>query len=291
MVEERFRQWQTGRPFLCPVCGQGLERITNSLRCPDGHVFDIAREGYVNLLAGGKQTKVTGDLPEMVRARRRFLEAGYYEPLAQMVGEYVAEWLADKSEGETAVLDVGCGEGYFLNQVRIYCRNRDVAWLGMDVSKTAVRLAARRYPTMRFVVGDVWQQIPVANSAVSVLLNIFAPRNPTEFRRVLAPNGRLLLIHPTPNHLHQLRQYPGILSIQPQKTDHITRQLHPWFQPITQKQTEFTFTLTQPHLNDLWHMTPSYHHLTPTQKEKLANLDTLQLTASFVLQSFKPVSN
>ncbi|MFQ5419221.1 MAG: putative RNA methyltransferase, partial [Anaerolineae bacterium] len=202
---------------ICPVCGEALIETARVLRCEQGHAFDVAREGYVNLLRWrGKPPKIVGDSAEMLRARRRFLGKGWYAPLVDL--------LADEVGGETAVLlDAGCGEGYYTRQMAGRWPQARI-W-GMDIAKTAVRLAARQQPAARFFAADVRQQIPLETASVDVILNIFSPRNADEFGRALRGDGRLLIIIPAPDHLGALRRQFDLLTIEAGKQEKITTQM------------------------------------------------------------------
>ena len=169
--------------FVCPHCGGPLERGERAYACPSGHSFDIAREGYVHLLpANRKHAKNPGDDKGMASARSRFLSGGYYAPLRDalcgLAGAYAGP--------EEGVLDSGCGEGYYtaglweaLNRPRL---------AGIDLSKPSERLAARRVPGAEFAVASVYP-LPVADSRAALLTNVFSPRCPEEFARVVSPGG------------------------------------------------------------------------------------------------------
>ena len=131
-------------PFVtCPICEGPLERVGSALKCPRGHSFDVAREGYVNLLT----EKPRGDTREMARARRTFLEQGWYAPLSDGLNVLAAQCLATASA--PVVLDAGCGEGYYLGRLAEALAPAQHISVGLDISKDTVRMAARRYPGHR----------------------------------------------------------------------------------------------------------------------------------------------
>jgi 23S rRNA (guanine745-N1)-methyltransferase len=169
----------------CPACGLALVREAGRYACERGHAYDVAREGYVNLLPPGRHAG--GDTDEMLRARRRFLERGHYAP--------VADALAERAEG--TILDAGCGEGWYL-------RRLGGERVGVDVARTAVRMAARRDPAAVYAVASV-HRLPVLDGAVDTLLSVFSHRSFAEFARVLAPRGRVLHAEPGPDHLREVR--------------------------------------------------------------------------------------
>lgn len=175
--------------LACPLDHEPLQRGPNAWRCPAGHSYDVAREGYVNLLPPGKPSRAkAGDDVEAIHARRRFLDAGHYEPLAA--------YLAATTTG--AVADIGCGEGYYTSQLR------GEAVVGVDLSRAGIRLAARRYKTATFVVGN-GAALPLVTGSVEVAVSAFAPVWADEFARVVAPGGRVVIAIPGAHHLAALR--------------------------------------------------------------------------------------
>ena len=186
--------------LICPVrhCNEPLERRERSLVCPHGHSFDVARSGYANLLQPqDRRSKQPGDSPEAVEARRRLLDAGYGEPLLRAILEEI-----DLPTG-AAVLDVGCGEGYYLGSL---AQEREIAAHGVDLSTAAVDLAARRYPEGTWIVANADRFLPWTDGAFDLVLSIDARLSPSEMRRVLKPEGRLLVAVPGPDDLGELRE-------------------------------------------------------------------------------------
>lgn len=186
----------------CPVCGGALETGPAVWRCPAGHSFDVARQGYVNLLpVQQKHSRQPGDSPAQVRARRAFLAQGHYRPLAEAVADLAAE------EPTASLLDAGCGEGYYLEALgrRLPAARR---W-GIDISKEAVRLAAGRDKGARFLTASA-AHLPFDDGGFACLTSLFALTAPAEFARVLAPGGRFLQVTAGPDHLLALRRmiYP-----------------------------------------------------------------------------------
>jgi 23S rRNA (guanine745-N1)-methyltransferase len=191
------------RLLLCPVrdCGEPLERRGRSLACPRGHSFDLARSGYANLLQPqDRKSSRPGDPRAAVEARRRLLDAGYGEPLLWALLEEI-DGLSLPSGA--AVLDVGCGEGYYLGSI---ARERGVEACGVDLSSEAVDLAARRYPGAAWFVANADRSLPCASGAFDLVLSIDARLNAPEMRRVLKPDGHLLVAVPGPDDLVELRE-------------------------------------------------------------------------------------
>jgi 23S rRNA (guanine745-N1)-methyltransferase len=235
-------------PYLaCPHCGGGLRRADGTLRCGEGHAFDIAREGYVSLLPAG--ARGVGDTAAMVAARAEFLAAGYFAGLAGELAELAAQAAAavdadGRVHGRVSggvgagidggaddltccIADVGAGTGYYL--AATLDRQPDRIGLALDASKFALRRAARAHPRIGAVRCDAWSRLPVATGAVAVALNVFAPREPAELSRVLHPAGRLLVATPTRDHLAELVGRLGLLTVDERKQERLAQKLDPCF--------------------------------------------------------------
>ncbi len=210
--------------LACPLDGDPLERQDGAWRCPAGHSFDIARQGYVHLLpVQNKRSRDPGDSKEMVAARRRFLEAGHYRPIAEAVSRAV---LAGAPAGGTLrCLDAGCGEGFYLRELASVATESEKAQgeaptlslLGVDISKWAVLAAAKREKAATWVVGTN-AHLPVQAQSLDRVLCLFGFPVYPEFARVLKPGGELLLVEAGPDHLRELREiiYP---SLKPPRED------------------------------------------------------------------------
>ena len=210
--------------LACPVCtarqdGDVPLVLTGpSLRCPAGHTFDLARQGYVNLT--GRAEPQHADTARMVAARERFLDSGAYDPVAAAV--------ADAARGLRpggAVLEAGAGPGWYLDRLLAGLtadgvRARGVA---LDISVAACRRAAVRTAgsAVGVLVADVWGRLPLRDGVLDLVLSVFAPRHAAEFARVLAPGGRLVVVSPLPDHLAALRTAWGLLEIEPGKQDRL----------------------------------------------------------------------
>src|SRR5512139_1799883 len=202
--------------LACPLDGTPLHRKGSTWACASGHSFDIASQGYANLLpVQHKRSRDPGDSKEMVAARRRFLAAGFYQPIAAAVREAV---LADLPPDATiSCLDAGCGEGYYLRQLAAAVRHKQtLALLGLDISKWAVLSAAKQDRRPSWVVGSNANR-PVLSGTLDRILCMFGFPVYTEFARVLKPGGRLVQVDAGPDHLRQLREiiYP---SLKPERT-------------------------------------------------------------------------
>ncbi|HEY3753527.1 MAG TPA: rRNA (guanine-N1)-methyltransferase [Pseudonocardiaceae bacterium] len=264
--------------LTCPVCGRGLAHSGGSLRCPTGHTFDIARQGYVNLLAGtGAARAGTADTTEMVADRLAFLGAGHYAPLAELVADHVAE-LGD----DGLVADAGAGTGYYL--AAVLDRLPRAVGLALDVSPAALRRAARGHERMGAAVWDVWRPWPVHDGAASVLLNVFAPRNGPQFRRALRPDGLLVVVTPGDGHLAELGKAAGLLGIDPRKAERLADTLS-GFEQVATKDLRYLMTLGADDVRRVVGMGPAGHHDRP---DNARSDESRQVTASFLVSAYRP---
>jgi 23S rRNA (guanine745-N1)-methyltransferase len=256
-------------PLACPVCDAELERGLETLACSAGHAFDVAREGYINLLLSQHRVgRIDGDVADMLRARRRFLESGYYRPLYELLVTKVTEVLQDRhparlDPGRACVFEVGCGEGYYIGSIARELRSAaspKTAFVGMDLSKAATRLAGKRYRDVLFFVADVHRRIYLQSGSVSVLLDVFSPRNPAEFARVLEPGGCVLIVIPSESHLGSLRTKLGLLKIQADKERQVLERFTNDFSLVDRRELRYPLELPAAAAEDLVNMGPNYWH-------------------------------
>ncbi|WP_145553208.1 23S rRNA (guanine(745)-N(1))-methyltransferase [Yersinia bercovieri] len=189
--------------YQCPLCHQALLPSLQQWRCSNNHQFDCAKEGYVNLMpVQHKGSKQPGDSPEMMQARRAFLDAGYYQPLQQRVCEILDSALPLDA---TMLLDIGCGEGYYTAAVADQLnRQRQISVFGLDVAKVAIRYGAKRYQQVNFCVASS-HRLPFASHSLDAVLRIYAPCKASELARTVKPGGIVVTVAPGPRHLYQLK--------------------------------------------------------------------------------------
>ncbi|MFD2766882.1 putative RNA methyltransferase [Micromonospora eburnea] len=273
----------------CPVCAEPLAETTagtaRALRCPRRHSFDIARQGYVNLLAG--HAPHTGDSTEMVAARADFLAAGHYDTVAAALAATAAEAVAGVRAGTGAasergghsaaraayplVVDAGAGTGWYL--AAVLAALPDAVGLALDVAKPALRRAARAHPRAAAALADTWRRLPLADHSAALLLNVFAPRNGPEFHRVLDPAGALLVVTPAVDHLAELVDALDLLRVDPAKADRVAGSLGAHFIEESATEHRARLALRRSEVATLVGMGPSAWHADPARlAERIAAL-------------------
>jgi 23S rRNA (guanine745-N1)-methyltransferase len=275
--------------LACPICGAQFILQQTALVCAHAHAFDIAREGYVNLL----RKKLPGDTKEMLLARRSFFDQGYYQPVSDTINTLVETYAPTGSPLESMhILDAGCGEGYYLGRLHTYLtahesymsqashssHGQQPLCLGVDISKEGIRLAAKRYREDHFLVANLKERLVFIDETIQVMLNIFAPRNTEEYTRVLAPGALLLVVIPGSSHLHQLRASLHLLNIEEHKQQNVVEQFSPHFLLLTTRTITYTLCLRQPDITWLVMMTPNYWHLSAESRTALEQLDEREVT-------------
>jgi len=233
--------------------------VVRALRCPRGHSFDLARQGYVNLLAG--RAPHVGDTAEMVADRVEFLATGHYDVIAAALVEAAARVAPPAGVEPALVVDAGAGTGWYLG--RVLDALPGSVGLALDVSKPALRRAARAHSRAAAALADTWRPLPLADAGVALLLNVFAPRNGPEFHRVLHPEGALLVVTPTEEHLGELVGPLGLLRVDPTKEERVAERLADRFDVERTTRQHTLLTLTRPQLRTLVGMGPSARHTDP----------------------------
>lgn len=263
----------------CPIDGNMLTRNDTSWCCDRGHSFDRAREGYVHLLpVQNKRSKNPGDSKEMVAARRRFLSAGHYAPIAQAL----VQMIAFRTQGSLSCLDAGCGEGYYLRELQNMAI--DVSIIGLDISKWAVQSASKLDKKSTWVVGSN-ANLPVVSATIDLVLCLFGFPMYTEFARVLKPGGLLVQIDTGEQHLRELREviYP---SLKP--TRERAPPLGDKFCLIEERALNFKINLeSNDAIADLLTMTPHLYRANQEGKKKAAALHNISLSADVHIKCFQ----
>ncbi|MEU4324343.1 putative RNA methyltransferase [Nonomuraea dietziae] len=254
--------------LACPVCRDGLRLTDGSLRCGQGHGFDVARQGYVSLLTGS-QAPGTADSPAMVAARADFLAAGHYAPLADALAKAVQDHCppaatgAGGADGEhrgPVVVDAGAGTGYY--GAAVLDALPEATGLAFDISKHAVKRAARAHPRMGAFVADVWKPLPIGDAVADVVIDVFAPRNGPEFARILRPGGRLVVVTPAKEHLSPLVEELDLLSVDEAKEHRVAESLR-GFGEVDTRAVRFEMPLSRADVAKVVEMGPSAWHKDP----------------------------
>ena len=266
-------------PFCCPNCQGTLFYTEKGLLCENGHSFDRAKSGYYNLLLPQKgKNGFHGDNPLMVKARRAFLEKGYYAPLADALQEAVLRHLPKGG----LLLDCGCGEGYYTNAVAKALEG-ETNFVGIDISKTAVDKAARHCKSVQFAVASAFH-LPLQAQSVSMLLQIFSPHCAAEFSRVLKKDGIFLEIFPGPMHLYDLK---AAVYDTPYQNEPTPFQMEGYTLLETQHIENRIFLPTPADIENLFQMTPYYYKTGKIEQERLQKLEALSVQTDFYLLVYK----
>jgi len=273
----------TTMPFdalACPLDGCPLVPSEKTWRCENGHSFDVARQGYVHLLPVQKKRSLDpGDSKEMVAARQRFLNAGFYTKIADAVGDLVLKKLA--GEGIGSILDAGSGEGYYLRHLSSMAGDTRLAMIGVDISKWAVLAAAKQDKHTRWVVGSN-ANLPILPESLDLVLCLFGFPVYSEFARVLKPGGQVIQVDAGADHLRELREiiYPEL------KSPADTESPYPeGFRSLDSTVVRFPLSLPdQASIADLLAMTPHLYRASSEGLEKAAALESLEVTVDVVLK-------
>ena len=260
--------------LICPICQLPLFCEGRSLRCGRNHSFDVARQGYVNLLpVQQKRSLHPGDTREQVLSRREFLESGAYSPIVEAVKA--------AAEGHAGpILDVGCGEGWYAVQVADHL---GAELTGLDISKEAVRCAAAKYKGRRWICGTA-AHLPIPDDSVGVLMSMFALTMPLEFSRVLKKDGIFIQVLAAQDHLMGLKSiiYPEILLKEKDSVPELVG-----FSLVSSTPVRFEFTVEGPQISNLLSMTPHFWRISAEGARRLKETETLTDTASCVVNVYK----
>ena len=262
--------------LLCPVCGEQLNLSDRQYRCIRNHSFDMARQGYVNLLTVQQKHSLNpGDTREQVLSRREFLEAGFYRPIADTL---IHEAMKMGITGQ--ILDVGCGEGWYSAQL---ADALDAPLTGLDISKEAVRCAAAKYKGKQWLCATA-AHIPVADGSVSLLTSLFALTLPQEFSRVLKRDGYYFQVLAAEDHLLGLK---GIIYDQLNFKEKDTVPELPGFSLVKSVPIRFSFGVEGQQVQNLFSMTPHVFRIGKEGAERLRKTEVLTDTASCVLNVYR----
>ena len=274
-IKPKLQRFQTATAFACPICQEALDLVQQSLACPNRHSFDLSKFGYVNL---APQVKASKDYDkENFQNRQLVLENGFYDHILNALSECLSP-LAHPVN----ILDIGCGEGYYSRSLQE--RHPDHSFYAFDLSKESIQLAAKSDQEwkVKWFVGDL-AHLPLLDQSMDLLLDIFSPANYQEFKRVLAPDGRLIKVIPTATHLQEIRQ---------KVKDHLDQVDYSNEQIIQHFSDHFTientihcqerFELTPALREALLSMTPLLFHVDPSQID-WTNLTQVTISATILI--------
>ena len=259
--------------YICPICKQKLNILGNKYVCSKNHSFDIARQGYVNLLpVTGKKSLNPGDNELMTNARREFLAGGYYDKLLERICQIL------KQNDVKTLVDSGSSEGYYTRQMAEVCQSV----YAYDISKSAVKLASATDKISRYFVASAFH-IPLEDNCADAVTKIFAPDSPKEFARILKPNGILIEVIPAKEHLLEIKQklYDEVYLNKIEKAE------KEGFEIVAEESLKYLFTPTKEGLENLFKMTPYYYKTAKSGENNLLKGETFSITADFILRIYK----
>lgn len=273
--------------FQCPVCRPQVPEAvlwqrTKTYRCEQGHCFDEAKAGYVNLLLSQhKKSKNPGDSDEMVQARQHFLSGGYYAPMAEAVAQQVQR--VQQLQQAEHLLDMGCGEGYYLSQLK----SDKLHLSGVDIAKSAVHRAAKRKLGAQLAVASVFQ-LPFVAEQFAIALSIFSPLDPAETLRILKPGGHLIMVGPGTEHLQGLMAHI-YQEVQPHQGNPVLDAFvaEGRFTPVANQEIKYNLRVQNDAIFPLLAMTPYYWKCDPATQERFRSMEELHTPAHFRLSCYR----
>jgi len=274
--------------LICPYCKSSLQDSKErTYVCENNHSFDIAKQGYINLLpVNQKKSKDPGDNEMMIAARRNFLELGFYDPLIESIKKLVTDKLFFATK-DIVAFDAGCGEGYYSEKALNNLPNLEANIFGTDISKYAVKNAARKYKNNFYFVSSVYN-LPVANTSTDLILSIFSPIMAEEFKRILSKQGYAIVVSPAPNHLREMAEL--IYDTFKPHTSNVVEKMAPTFEHSFTKRTTFKIEIKSAEtLLVLLKMTPYYWSTGIERLENITNKNELSVTCDFNIDIFKQI--
>ena len=268
--------------LICPVCGSDLNRIENSLKCEKNHSFDIARQGYVNLLMSNKSSlKHHGDDKLMVKARSDFFEKGYYNPLRSAVIKAIMKHHRENIH----VIDSGCGDCWYTEGVykALVEAGMNPTVTGIDISKDALIAGRKRCRELTLCVASA-SKLPIKTGGADILLNIFSPLEAGEYSRVLKTDGILIRAVPMEKHLWGLKQ---AVYDKPYENPPVDTALDGFELVDTIEVRERIKLLSTEDIQNLFKMTPYYYKTGEKDQQKLTKLDSLETELEVMVMSYK----
>ncbi|CAB0643690.1 methyltransferase domain-containing protein [Corynebacterium diphtheriae] len=277
-----------------PIDGSALTLVDDNRRLvsESGHSFDIARQGYVTL-AGGAGIRYVGDDSSMIHARETFLSGGHFAPFVEAVSNSVHLALDEANVPDDAspvICEVGAGTGYYLAHALDDIENS--RGIGIDVSVPAAKMLSKCHPRVGAVVADAWSRLPLRDASIDAITVVFAPRNASEFARVLKPGGQVIVLTADAGHLEELREPLGIIGVEKDKVQRMIDQAADNLVPVSDPEPiEFTMHLDQDSIASQIGMSPSARHIHPdVLGERIATLPSvMDVTARAMITRFAKI--
>jgi 23S rRNA (guanine745-N1)-methyltransferase len=269
--------------FKCPSCNEALIKEKKTYRCKNKHTYDEAKEGYVNLLlAQHKKSKNPGDNDEMIKSRQAFLNKGYYSSLSAQIVKIIA---SSKQRFNQNILDIGCGEGYYMDEIKKASTSEKLSLNGIDISKTAVKLAGKRKMKALLSVSSAYD-LPFFDNSFNTILSVFSPVSSKEIDRLLkSGNSQIIMVGPAEEHLKELTAhiYDEVL---PHKGNYSVLDDEKAFTLKEQIEIKEEISVKKEDILDLLRMTPYYWQTTVEIKENILALDELKTTIHFYIRVY-----
>lgn len=265
--------------LVCPICKNDLKLKNKSYICENSHCFDVSKKGYVNLLLSQSSYKTHGDDKLMSIGRREFLNRGYYQSLLKQV--------AIKTKGKTNIIDIGCGEGYYTCGIKTYNKDENLKIIGIDISKDIVSAAASRLKNIDVLLAVAnCSKLPIADKSCDCIISIFAPITDSEVFRIASDDAIIIRVTPGKEHLYELKKavYDNPIYNQP-----INMKIN-GFEITSEEVLKYTFTASNSDIKNLFMMTPYYYKTSPKDKSKLDEIESLEITAEFVISIYKKIT-
>lgn len=270
--------------LACPQCGGALSLADRVMSCSSGHSFDVARQGYVNLLPG-RASASTADTPAMIAARQGFLDGGHFARITDTV--ISAAHTAVRGDVAGIFLDAGAGTGYALAALLDATPTR--RGIALDISKHAARAAARAHERIGSIVADVWTRLPLRDGCAALVLDIFSPRNAEEFSRVLVDAGTLIVVTPNPEHLAELVGPLELLTVDPRKRERLSVKLGSHFEHVAEQTVTYPLALSRADAIAAAAMGPSAAHVSAEELTRRAEAleDPVEVTVSVTVGTYR----
>lgn len=276
----------------CPICKSPLNKEEKAFICENKHNFDVAKQGYVNLLlVQNKRSKEPGDNAEMIKSRRNFLSRGFYDQISSSVNDFAIRHVKNSTASPVEILDAGCGEGFYINKLKTHIKTlnqtrKEINYYGVDISKYAIRQATHYDKSINWIVASI-NDLPFLDSSLDIVICIFSNANFREFSRVLKNNGILIFVSPAPNHLTSLRKiiYEEVFN---HTVNDLLEPSIAYFSQVSSQRVSYDINLQSSNdIVNLLTMTPYYWNINPWAKSQIQALEELCVEVDILITVLK----